>query len=443
MHVLLFQDSPEIAEKSLFLIETKYFGTVTLVKTAAEAVKALEDSSKPIDFMVVDCLKISLIGENKFWELTGKTKSLLTENSTPPDILNSKNDNFKIVKRASLVESMTRVFDTLVKLAPPKADKKGASFGRIKTELLLAFAPLKGDIYIRLSEDKFVKIFNEGDVFKAEDLQKYTVKKGVDYFYIPREQCGEFAKRYMEELVKLLSSSSDGQVTPTTIEQGNDVVKQLYKNLGFTKEVQEIAKSQALLTVKTVGKSPDINAFMEKIQNLKGSYLSNHSTYTAYLCCAIANVMDWTSNSTFYKLTLASLLHDITLDSDELAAIKSLPELEELKGKFKPEEINAYKEHPKVISEMVACMDGLPPDVDRIILQHHEFADGTGFPNKLNHKLISSLGALFIISHDMAQVTLKQGSAFNLRNYLKDVREKYSQGNFRKIMINLEKLEIP
>lgn len=442
MHILLFQDNQEAAEKSLFLIETKYAGTVTIVANPIDAMKALENSSLPVDLMVVDCTTISLISETRFWEISSKTKTLLAEQSAPEELLTKKNDNLQIVKRLNLIESMTRALDLLAKTAPAPLAQDGPSYCRIKAELLLSVAPLKGDIFIRLSGTKYVKIFNEGDEFNLDDLNKYTIRKGIDYLYLLREQSGEFAKKYVQELSKILSNSpSTAQISINAMEQGNEVVRQLYKTLGFTKEVQEIAKSQALLTVKVIGKSPNLGVILEKIKTLKGSYLSNHSTYTSFVCCAIASIMDWGSDTTFYKLSLASILHDLALDSDELAAINSLAELEDSKGKFKEEEIKAYKEHPQVVSELVKAMPGAPPEVDLIILQHHEFPDGTGFPRKLNQKFIASLAALFIIGHEITQAALKQGTGFKFQNYIKGVSSIYTLGSFRKIMIVLEKSE--
>jgi HD-GYP domain-containing protein (c-di-GMP phosphodiesterase class II) len=442
MHVILFQDTPEAADKALFLIETKYFGTVSIVKNALDAIKALEDPKVTPDLLVIDCTTISLLGEVKFWEVSAKYRTLLAEQSAPPEFLKKKDDKLQIVKRVGLIDSLTKALEALSKATPADA-KTGPAYCRIKTDLLLSVAPLKGDIFIRLGENKFVKVFNEGDVFNAEDLNKYTVKKGIEYLFILREQAGEFSKKYIEELSKILSNSPSGaQISVRAMEQGNEVVRQLYKSLGWTHEVQEIAKSQALLTVKVIGKNPELGAVIEKIRALKGSYLSNHSTYTPFIACAIAQLLDWGSETTSFKICLASILHDLTLESDDLAVINTLAELEANKAKFKDEEIQAYKDHPEFISELIKNMAGAPPDVDMIILQHHELPDGTGFPKKINQKLIVALASLFIMSHEMTQAILKQGAAFSLKKHVGSVNEKYAVGNFRKIMIALLKLDI-
>src|SRR5207244_821722 len=101
-------------------------------------------------------------------------------------------------------------------------------------------------------------------------------------------------------------------------------------------------------------------------------YISSHSMMLGNLACTLAAAVGWSSETTFYKLSLASFLHDITLQNHELAGIQSLKELETRKEEFKPAELQAYKNHPHAASEMAKQFSEVPPDVDTIIMQHHE-----------------------------------------------------------------------
>ncbi|WP_274532583.1 HD-GYP domain-containing protein [Salinivibrio sp. IB643] len=47
-------------------------------------------------------------------------------------------------------------------------------------------------------------------------------------------------------------------------------------------------------------------------------------------------------------------------------------------------EMNDYRQHVNYGAELVADMDECTPEVEAIIAQHHEFADGSGFPKGLN-----------------------------------------------------------
>ena len=52
------------------------------------------------------------------------------------------------------------------------------------------------------------------------------------------------------------------------------------------------------------------------------------------------------------------------------------------------------QQHPQLASTMLAQTDQLPEEVSRIIAQHHECHDGSGFPNKLKNGSISTLAQL-------------------------------------------------
>lgn len=47
------------------------------------------------------------------------------------------------------------------------------------------------------------------------------------------------------------------------------------------------------------------------------------------------------------------------------------------------------------------------PDLDRILIEHHEKPDGTGYPKGLKGSQISPLGLLFNLSHQLSNIIIK------------------------------------
>jgi response regulator RpfG family c-di-GMP phosphodiesterase len=82
----------------------------------------------------------------------------------------------------------------------------------------------------------------------------------------------------------------------------------------------------------------------------------------------------------------------------------------------------------------------VPPDVDVIIAQHHERADGTGFPRNLSATYIAPLATIFIVAHDMAQDVLAKGPVFKMEEFLAVARERYKPSQFRKVVQAIEQL---
>ena len=172
-------------------------------------------------------------------------------------------------------------------------------------------------------------------------------------------------------------------------------------------------------------------------------YITMHSMLLAHVSCAMSASMAWNSSSTYEKLTMASLMHDMTLKNQNLAEIDTIAELEKRQGEFTEEDVRTFRSHPIEASMLVRKMSKIPADVDAIIAQHHERADGTGFPRGVTHSHIGHLSCLFIIAHDMTRYLLadhkKNASRIDMAEFVEARKGVFSKGNFRKIFEILEK----
>ncbi len=324
-----------------------------------------------------------------------------------------------------------------------EAGLSGASeFCPIRTNLLIRVSPLKSDVYIRLSEKKFVKLFRTGDEFDANDLERYYQSKNVEYMYLRRGDTAEFINKFRAELEELLTRDDLRQEEAlAAAEMAQEAIHELVHHVGFNEEVQELAKKNVALTLKGVGSNPKLADLIGKITR-EGNYISQHSTLLAHVACCVAKEMEWGSEATFSKLVLAAYMHDISVTNPELAKINTLRELEAKKQGFPPEEAKAYHLHPARSADIVRSFSEVPADVDNIVQQHHERPNGSGFPRGLLFNYISPLSSLFIVSHDLAQEILFKRAAFNLEKFVDERRGIFNQGNFKKVMAALEKIEL-
>lgn len=442
MRILLFQDLDDIREKVVFFLESSYGATVFEAPTVDDAIRIIQETNNPkIQLIIFDNKKVSPSKIVKFFSASTGIPLLMCTEGKP---LNAPGVGTVVgtIDRANFIESVSKILDDFIKKGILIKEDVPQDFCRIKTKLLLSVYPLKGDLYIRLSNNKFVKVFNKGDTFESSDLEKYTIKKGIDYLYIRKADCQEFAQKYKEELKKLLSAKDisldeAGQLGELVF----DTVRELHKQLGFTKEVQDLAKTQVRLTLRALGRDPDLQEIMDKIKKSKGVYLAAHSILCAHLSCALAAHLEWGSETTFHKLTMASFFHDIVIDNSEVAMIDSIDELEQVKFKFTPEEIKTFREHPILAADMVTKMTDIPPDVDTIIRQHHERPNGTGFPRGLTYSYISPLSSVFIIAHDLTRHALIEKENFKVPVFIDKVRDKYKSSQFKKILSCLEEME--
>ncbi len=334
---------------------------------------------------------------------------------------------------------LNNLVEILRKIAPAENTAKGTlddKYCRINTALLLKVNPLAADIFIRLSPTKFVKMFSKNDVFDQEDLLRYRDKKKLDYLYLVKEDTSVFVGELAKELEKMLSANPppSSQTVNETAENAVETIHELIAKFGVTEEVQKVMKTTVQVTMKAMGEFPDLAAILKSVTDHKGQYIGHHTMLVSNIACSIAVAMDWYSDSTFEKLTLAAFLHDAALQDHALCAVKTLEEFSKVhQGKYSMAQIQEYKSHPQRAVHLLGHFKDAPAEVDKIILQHHEHPMGSGFPDGLTSNYISPLSSLFIVAHDLADFTIDHKDKWSMEDFLIEFEKKYSAGNFKKI----------
>jgi putative nucleotidyltransferase with HDIG domain len=90
------------------------------------------------------------------------------------------------------------------------------------------------------------------------------------------------------------------------------------------------------------------------------------------------------------RLTRAALLHDV---GKAFIPVAILDKQEPLTL----EEMSEMREHPRRGFDALAKQGGFPPEMLDVVLHHHEFLDGTGYPDGLSAKEISDIVRLTTI----------------------------------------------
>ncbi len=304
----------------------------------------------------------------------------------------------------------------------------------ISIQTLLQFTNGEFDFYLKLSGRNFIKIINKGDIFTNQDAEK-LLAKGIKEVHVKASDSHDLLKICEDRLLMRVKEAGNLPVEEGVlivigaIEQ----VESISKALGWTNEV-------ALSAQKTVSSAIEIliqNSQMT--QTLKKRFLNPSSPYAmhiglqTYLTCGFCKLLGWTEESTQTKLVMASLLHDVSLDESYYDDIRTWNK-KASNSKIKAAEVVQYRNHPLEASKFASTLKVLPPDVEKIILQHHETPDGKGFPRGLASNQISSLTSLFIMIEDLIGF-IGEGRHIesSISDYLTWGETKYSSGYFKKI----------
>ena len=281
----------------------------------------------------------------------------------------------------------------------------GKSFRAGPIDLFLRFNKAPCDVYLRLAEEKYVKIVNSGAIIILETVQKYY-EKGVTELFVSNDDYYNFS----DALVDIMTST--GKITETlptdrviqNLQTGYKVFKAQLQDIGLSPQVVDLAHATVENTVSLLRRHPQLDDLLSGLE-ASASGLFGHSLLTSYLAYAIAHKTEWVSEQTLQKLTMASFLHDIMLDDESGFAMECDRELSQSNMSA------VFYDHPIKTAEMARQIKGLPSDLDHIIMQHHERPDGLGFPRKMSCHSISPLAAVFIVAHESGLIMMKRPAA--------------------------------
>ena len=313
-----------------------------------------------------------------------------------------------------------------------------AAFQKVKLIHFWRFNKVLCNIYIRLSDHKYVKIIKENETYTKGELKRLQ-DKGVEYLFIRNDDFEKFNVGFLKTPFLIMTAD---KMTPDQVAEAlsmtHTIMQNLIVNLGFTKEVVELAEKSIDEIMKLMQQedAANLGTFFKKIRK-DNNFIYDHSYLLSIVCCDILKHMRWNSTEEIIKLCMsklcmASLFHDISVINPDMAMIENADD-ERLKI-FSPKEIENYLNHPNTMGDLLHKVDYIPQEVEVIVRQHHENVEGTGFPGKLHHMRLSQLSCMFIIAHDyvtglyLIEFDQHSGRHAEMINRLRD---KYSVGNFK------------
>lgn len=183
-------------------------------------------------------------------------------------------------------------------------------------------------------------------------------------------------KGFLKELGQTVGMDADPKTVKQDLKEHQDVLQRV-KTL-INKPLTDAPSSPNVRCL-------DFVKVLTDTLDKKDPYTYGHSSRVNYYANLIAQKLDL-SQAELDNLQIGAFLHDIGKVGIENKIITK-------EGKFDNQELKIARRHPEIGTELVAPI-GLPHEVTSVIRHHHEFYDGTGYPDGLKGEAIPLLARI-------------------------------------------------
>ncbi len=304
-------------------------------------------------------------------------------------------------------------------------------FTEISLSLSSALSPLPFDLYIKLSDNKFVKYFATDYFLSDKDIETIH-NKNLDSLYVKSSEMVKAKDKFLILIQTSLNheeSDHAGQISVAT----QEYVTKYFQEFGYDSQVQEMATQSLHKTIEYMMKVKDLDEHLIKMLKLS-SYSRKLYAVTVCFSAALLKSVKLLNDQTLEKMISAIYLQDLFVTKSQFLPLYTKFEAEAFEWANNREQ-EMYFMHPVKASDFVKKSKSIPHDVDRLIMESHELPSGKGFPRGLTSSQISPLSCVLILSNLLAREFLRFETAFSTVEYLEFLNRKHGldQGQFKKV----------
>jgi len=254
------------------------------------------------------------------------------------------------------------------------------------------------DLFIRLNTDRMVKVAHKGGAIDVERISRFG-EKNVQYLYVHR---ADFAS-IVSDLVRGAEGLSHLSQVPADLKLTKffNIAESVYSEiLNLPVSDESLGRAIRLSTeiATTMRDKPDFSKLVKSVVGM-GDDFARHSLGCVVMSNLLVAQLDWSSPKLLAPITTGAFFHDVGL--------KGIPEELWNKNRLEmtKEEAMLWETHPALGVQMLSSIGFITPDVLRIVQEHHELPNGTGFPAKLRLDRIFPMAKVVsfgnVLAHEM------------------------------------------
>ncbi|MBK26844.1 MAG: hypothetical protein CME70_22775 [Halobacteriovorax sp.] len=282
-------------------------------------------------------------------------------------------------------------------------------------------AELPADVFILLN-GKHVKFKNKGDILGKEKYDLFMAKN-VKSIYVESDLVLEFMDwltdtkaEDIEDMVK-----EAGEENREVIEDSlalKEIVYEVFSDEKLTPDKVEAIQGHVEDFVGKIKKDPITAQAIEAIM-ARNDDIAAHSVNVANLAVFLGMAVGHGHSFVLENLYMGSIFHDY-------GKAKIPPEI--YANPSHPEYDQWIKQHPENSVKIIRKSEGIPDQVFNIMLQHHEYYDGSGYPEGIKGSNIYSLAQIVSMANEIDNL-LTQTKSLEAVDRYKKVIEMLTMGD--------------
>lgn len=236
--------------------------------------------------------------------------------------------------------------------------------------------PLPTDVFVRLTNGKFVLIAKRGTKSSLAELH-VAQSRDVVHFFVRQDDYPAVVTQNLK-IASILARRADIPVARRTgfLRTAADTLFKQIEYMGLDQASLEAANQTVSAICSLVQTKDDYIQVALAVEELP-VILVKHSIVGAALSVLIGRELGWKTQTHLEKLALGAFLRDI--------GFKELPpdlyNMDRLT--MTTEERAQWETHAFRGAEMLQRINGIPVEVMAIVLEHHENSIGQGFPRRI------------------------------------------------------------
>jgi len=274
---------------------------------------------------------------------------------------------------------------------------------------------LPADLFL-LINDKYIQYLHAGDSIHIDKYDLF-LNKNVKSVYVKDEDydrvmdwCLTVRQTFREELIE-----EAGEDAKEIIEDAFELEEELYDVFSDQVLTQERVEKLRSFADDFVQKASEQENFKKALSALlkRNETLAAHSSNVANLAVFIGMISGIGSKYALDNLYMASLLHDY-------GKVKIPPHIVENPSDANYERL--MNAHPEASIKIIEKSDGVPEQVYKMILEHHEYWNGSGYPRGIREHDIYEYTPILSIANEIDNFLIKNRAQPDIKRWEKAIK---------------------